>query len=369
MDNFFNYFLFLLFCFFFVLNVSASSAFFSEYSNAFFSSCNYNGSCEMGEDCSSCYADCKLGEGSLKIQIVPGYGTSSGDLNGLVGESVFVCEYRVGGSCDDKVINSDLTIDLSDYPIGYYTVSSKNSVFNSDEVSVSLDSFKVIFVSKDSNLIELEAFLGLNYKLVVIKDSEIVSPSDVNVLSYCEYYFEDPFEVCVGGEGVVWSDIFKVNPFVSTIALDSKSSVYSQLDKFYAIKLQYGGLTKDFNYTLQQGKNDVVLDMDPNLVWSQTFQLDSTPGIIWVDGPKTTCDNWGGRLPTINELKKKMTSNHELFNPDVSYCSSSITTIMVSDQPRNYDLVAGIWGGVVTESYADSSQTSLYPFKCVKEEI
>lgn len=222
-----------------------------------------DGICSIGEDY-VCPTDCGgvSDTGYLKIKIVPGYGTVYSDLDSLIGQKVSVCSYS-SNECREEIINSDLLIVLNSYKKGYYSLEN---VWTKDKsVPISLDSANPIYVSEESTDSQIKAYKGISYLLKVVVDGSIVSSDKVKVLRYCEYSENDFFgyyESCVGREGVLWREYFKINPFVSNYSLTG-TNIYSRLNMVYSIQLEFGGIVKDFNYSLKQGENEIIFDFNP----------------------------------------------------------------------------------------------------------
>lgn len=198
--------------------------------------------------------------GSLKIQIIPGQGTTLNDLEVLKGKEVYFYETSDYEEQKSSTINSDLTINLTDYKVGTYRVGGISYAPNT--VPVQLNASKEIIVTEGNNYSELEGFLGLLVTLSVL-DSQIgvIPAEDVQVNRICYNNIESPS--CSDFNENTWTQMFGVNPYTTRIGLNNLTSIEEYSKISYVLSLSYNGQAKDFNFSFKQGVNDIVFKFEP----------------------------------------------------------------------------------------------------------
>ncbi len=208
--------------------------------------------------------------GSLKIQIVPGLGTTLSDLEILKGKEI----YFYGGSFEDvknqsAVINDDLTINLDNYEIGKYYMSGIS--YDSNIAPVQLDNSKEIVITQGTNSIELDGFLGIAASLSIV-DSQfsIIDSDNVKVNKICYSSIESLS--CTNYDGKTWTQVYGKNPYPVQIGLNNEKSIDEYSNILFSFSLGYDSQVKDFNFSFKQGWNDIIMKFDP--IYSCTGEID-----------------------------------------------------------------------------------------------
>ena len=195
--------------------------------------------------------------GSLKIQIVPGLGTTLVDLEILKGKELWV--YGSNGEVAETITN-DLTLSLIDYQVGEYYFSSLNYDINVPPVQ--LNSYSFVIKEGVNDSIKLEAFLGIAGSLSVVdSQSNLISKDKIQMYKICYSNIELPS--CYEYNGKTWDQIYGRNPYPVQIGLNSEKAVKDYSTIVITFSLGYDSQVKDFNFSFKQGWNDIIMKFNP----------------------------------------------------------------------------------------------------------
>jgi hypothetical protein len=192
-------------------------------------------------------------KGNLKIRIVPGINTGKVDLNKLVGLTASVCPVSYAGKCNSEVIDSDLSINLSDYYYGDYRVYA--SYYDQNQMPVSLDT--------DSALVTIDSaegsaeIKGIRGALIILyayegKRGVLADPEKVILLQVCTNYL-DQNKCYEYSENTTWKNAWGTNPGRIPVVMSSESQIEAYSKLIYTIDMLYGDKEGTLNVRFVQG--------------------------------------------------------------------------------------------------------------------
>jgi len=203
--------------------------------------------------------------GSLKITIVPGIGTTQEDVASLEGRNV-----QVNGGCVctetecTACISKDVTIQngmiiLNDYPYGSYSVyipSGMNN--NSPDVPIGVESKSFEIIAGEGRYDEIKALKGYNLNLKAVDiNGQVVDPTQIEMISFCQSYLDQNY--CSEYNGESWANTLVTNPYVfaATYYSEEHMNQYAQSDIVFTTK--YNNDVQATSFSINQGFNDILI--------------------------------------------------------------------------------------------------------------
>lgn len=192
-------------------------------------------------------------KGNLKVQIVAGTNTGAVDLNRLVGLNAQICPMNYDGICNSEVINSDLSINLSDYYYGDYRLYASYYDQNQIPVNLDADSSKVTIDSKESSV----NVKGIRGALIILSAydgnrSVLADPEKILLTQMC-FGNSDQNNCYAPSENTTWKSAWGVNPARFPIQMSSESQIVEYSKIFYNIDMIYGDKKGTLNAYFKQG--------------------------------------------------------------------------------------------------------------------
>jgi hypothetical protein len=216
--------------------------------------------------------------GDLKVQLVPGSGTTLKDLNRLIGKTIEVYSSSLGPGKSEP-ISSSLTVMLKGYKYGSYSLSYAQS-FDPNVPPLQVEGKQVI-LSAPSGTDSVKVFLGSVLDLGVVDTTN--SFIDANQIKLYKVCVLSPTSAssCTDYGGALWSMLAGPNPYKTGMAPSSEEDLNALLNTKVTFELGYGGTKKTFTAPyFKQGFNVVrmqfdisILEQDARTAWKVAVPL------------------------------------------------------------------------------------------------
>ncbi|MEK6959053.1 MAG: hypothetical protein AABW59_03355 [archaeon] len=244
--------------------------------------------------------------GSIKIQIVPGTGTTENDLQRLVGETIEVCGDNY--PCNTLAINDSLVLLLENYPTGNYSIYSTYIGYGGDnpsEVPILID-YTNFSIVEGTSYLDATATLGILLKMQVEgANGELVDPDVIKVEKFC-YVYADSSEYCddYSAAGMTWTQWIGPNPYISAGYYYSGDTTIAS---FKLVMSFNGSAPLEYDFMTKQGMNDIRFILDD--ATDHNYSKKITPGESIVLEANPESGNKFMRIEFVDAVKTSDTSN------------------------------------------------------------
>ena len=201
-------------------------------------------------------------KGTLQVTLVPGKGTTTADLQRLVGKQFNIQGFK--GVSYPATLSSDLTLVYNNLYLGGYSFGVYDSP---DHNTVPLSGDKYIEFSSDGQIEKVEVFRGSELRITAVDSvGNIIDPTQIVVKRLCMISNDGNGTTnCYDYNNTTWAKIWANNPIESSQTVYSEVDLDNRSNQQISFYLSFNGMDKTFNFPyFVQGFNIQNLVFDSN---------------------------------------------------------------------------------------------------------